>query len=60
MTRPLTIVLAAGGTGGHVFPAVALAETLKARGHRIIIATDIITPTRLHRWACSWSPPVRW
>ena len=40
MSRPLTIVLAAGGTGGHVFPAVAAAEALKARGHRVIVATD--------------------
>lgn len=40
MTKPLRIVLAAGGTGGHVFPAVAAAEALQARGHRVIVATD--------------------
>ncbi len=34
------IVLAAGGTGGHVFPAQALAETLLARGHRLALITD--------------------
>jgi UDP-N-acetylglucosamine--N-acetylmuramyl-(pentapeptide) pyrophosphoryl-undecaprenol N-acetylglucosamine transferase len=34
------IVLAAGGTGGHVFPARALAETLIARGWRIALVTD--------------------
>lgn len=38
MTRP--IVLAAGGTGGHVFPAKALAETLLARGRRVVLITD--------------------
>ena len=34
------IVLAAGGTGGHVFPAQALAEALTARGWRIALVTD--------------------
>jgi UDP-N-acetylglucosamine--N-acetylmuramyl-(pentapeptide) pyrophosphoryl-undecaprenol N-acetylglucosamine transferase len=34
------IVLAAGGTGGHFFPAEALAAALLARGHRIALMTD--------------------
>ena len=34
------IALAAGGTGGHVFPAQALAEALIARGHRLALLTD--------------------
>lgn len=29
------IMISAGGTGGHVFPALALAEELRARGHEI-------------------------
>jgi UDP-N-acetylglucosamine--N-acetylmuramyl-(pentapeptide) pyrophosphoryl-undecaprenol N-acetylglucosamine transferase len=33
-------VLAAGGTGGHLFPAQALAEALIARGWRIVLASD--------------------
>jgi UDP-N-acetylglucosamine--N-acetylmuramyl-(pentapeptide) pyrophosphoryl-undecaprenol N-acetylglucosamine transferase len=33
-------LLAAGGTGGHLFPAQALALELKARGWRIHLATD--------------------
>lgn len=40
MTRRLTIVLAAGGTGGHVFPAIAAAEALSRRGHKVAVATD--------------------
>ncbi len=34
------IVLAAGGTGGHVFPAEALAQELLAQGHRLALVTD--------------------
>ncbi len=33
-------VIAAGGTGGHLFPAQALAEVLIARGWRVVLATD--------------------
>lgn len=39
MTEGLAVV-AAGGTGGHLFPAQALAEALIARGWRIVLATD--------------------
>ncbi|HEY3637895.1 MAG TPA: undecaprenyldiphospho-muramoylpentapeptide beta-N-acetylglucosaminyltransferase [Rhizomicrobium sp.] len=35
-----TIVLSAGGTGGHLFPAQALAGELARRGRRIVIMTD--------------------
>lgn len=34
------IALAAGGTGGHLFPAVALARELLARGHGVTVLTD--------------------
>lgn len=35
-----TMVLCAGGTGGHLFPAEALAHELAARGWEIHLATD--------------------
>jgi UDP-N-acetylglucosamine--N-acetylmuramyl-(pentapeptide) pyrophosphoryl-undecaprenol N-acetylglucosamine transferase len=39
MTAPL-LVIAAGGTGGHMFPAQALAEVMLARGWRVKLSTD--------------------
>jgi UDP-N-acetylglucosamine--N-acetylmuramyl-(pentapeptide) pyrophosphoryl-undecaprenol N-acetylglucosamine transferase len=41
-----TIILAAGGTGGHVFPAVALAEVLRARG----FDPQLVTDHRFHQY----------
>ena len=35
-----TIVIAAGGTGGHLFPAQALADELSRREHRVVLMTD--------------------
>ncbi len=37
--KPL-IILTAGGTGGHVFPAESLAEELSARGYELALITD--------------------
>ncbi|MGB3556079.1 MAG: UDP-N-acetylglucosamine--N-acetylmuramyl-(pentapeptide) pyrophosphoryl-undecaprenol N-acetylglucosamine transferase [Jannaschia sp.] len=39
MTAPL-IVIAAGGTGGHMFPAQSLAEEMLSRGWRAKLSTD--------------------
>ncbi|WP_288455809.1 undecaprenyldiphospho-muramoylpentapeptide beta-N-acetylglucosaminyltransferase [uncultured Sphingomonas sp.] len=40
MTRTRHFVLAAGGTGGHMVPAAALAEELTRRGHRVALVSD--------------------
>ncbi|WHA42127.1 undecaprenyldiphospho-muramoylpentapeptide beta-N-acetylglucosaminyltransferase [Agrobacterium larrymoorei] len=41
------VLLAAGGTGGHVFPAEALAYELKERGYSVHLVTD----SRAERYA---------
>src|SRR3546814_17927370 len=40
MTRERHFVLAAGGTGGHMVPAAALAAELARRGHRVALVSD--------------------
>ena len=36
----MNFALAAGGTGGHMIPAHALAAELKSRGHKVLLITD--------------------
>lgn len=40
MTATRHFLLAAGGTGGHMLPAYALAAELIARGHRVALVSD--------------------
>lgn len=36
-TSPLNIIIACGGTGGHLFPGIAVAQQLRKQGHRPIL-----------------------
>ncbi|MBL8551149.1 MAG: undecaprenyldiphospho-muramoylpentapeptide beta-N-acetylglucosaminyltransferase [Hyphomonadaceae bacterium] len=35
-----TLLIAAGGTGGHMFPAAAFAEEMRKRGWKVVLMTD--------------------
>jgi UDP-N-acetylglucosamine--N-acetylmuramyl-(pentapeptide) pyrophosphoryl-undecaprenol N-acetylglucosamine transferase len=48
------IVLAAGGTAGHLFPALAAGRVLAARGHRIVLLTDTRVAARAAAEAPGW------
>jgi len=40
MSKPPLLIIAAGGTGGHMFPAQALTEVMLRKGWRVKLSTD--------------------
>ena len=43
MTDKMTVAIAAGGTAGHINPALALAEELRDRGHHVVFVVSRIS-----------------
>ena len=56
MTGAPHLIIAAGGTGGHMFPAQALAEAMVRRGWRVTLSTD----ARGARYAGGFPDAVDW
>jgi UDP-N-acetylglucosamine--N-acetylmuramyl-(pentapeptide) pyrophosphoryl-undecaprenol N-acetylglucosamine transferase len=55
--KPL-VVIAAGGTGGHMFPAQAFAEEMRARGWLIALVTDERGKKYAQNFPADWKQEV--
>jgi len=53
---PAHVLIACGGTGGHLFPGIAVGEVLAARGHRV---TLLISEKKIDAIAASGHPGLR-
>ncbi|MCB1224716.1 MAG: undecaprenyldiphospho-muramoylpentapeptide beta-N-acetylglucosaminyltransferase [Verrucomicrobiales bacterium] len=50
-----SVLIACGGTGGHLFPGIAVAELLQAQGHRVRL---LISEKRIDTLAASGHPEL--
>lgn len=57
----MKIMIACGGTGGHLFPGLAVAEALRVRRHRVrlLVSERAVDQTALAVWTGSSNPSER-
>ena len=56
MSKSLNILIACGGTGGHLFPGIAVAEALLTRGHQVML---LISEKKIDAEAAAKYPHLR-
>ncbi|MEO9968539.1 MAG: UDP-N-acetylglucosamine--N-acetylmuramyl-(pentapeptide) pyrophosphoryl-undecaprenol N-acetylglucosamine transferase [Hyphomonadaceae bacterium] len=52
------VVIGAGGTGGHMFPAAAFAEEMRARGWRVGLVSDVRGLRYASKFPADWKEKV--
>ncbi len=55
-SKPVHVLIACGGTGGHLFPGIAVGEVLAARGHEV---TLLISEKKIDTLAASGHKDLR-
>jgi UDP-N-acetylglucosamine--N-acetylmuramyl-(pentapeptide) pyrophosphoryl-undecaprenol N-acetylglucosamine transferase len=55
-SNPIHVLIACGGTGGHLYPGIAVAEVLKAKGHDV---TLLISEKKIDSLAASAHKDLR-
>ncbi len=59
MERKPLVVIGAGGTGGHMFPAAAFAEEMRSRGWLVGLVSDERGLSYADKFPADWKAPVK-